>query len=614
MADYTSLKVTELKDELKKRGIPTTNLTRKQQIIDRLTEDDAEKESPADAQVLTTEETKTAALAPEPVETTTTEPTHDAQDDKDHAAAELDIEVPEPVEDVAPSEEPESTVAADDPSTAADTIRERSPMNGTDDPTTSQILEDVTPVVETHASESAPVEPSIIDSTPDSKKRKRRSVTPPVSQETVNKKLKQADDEVVHLEKDEVATGSNGDTVEQSADVDMSDLVKDQPDATVQPMASIDDMMTTTAKSDPVADQSITEHVPAEGDAVPPKTTRSPNERRFKNLINPSTNTDHETSTPHAEPDMDVEISPALHPATRALYIRELVRPINPSQLRDHLEHLATPPDRSSPGDVVEDCYIDALRTHAFVLFTSISAASRVRASTQGRIWPPEPNRKPLWVDFIPEDKVRDWIETERASGGSRPSQAKKWEVDYDVRDEGVEVSLVEAIPGASASNRPSFPVGVPGAPTGPRGTAPGPRRPSFTQSDVRRPSQPLGMRRPTAKAVEETSASFLELDKLFRFTTTKPKLYWQPVSDELADKRLDELDRETSRDWNPRLDAKRNGDSLGRGLDSLKRYTFEDGDVLVDGGPEYGGGRAFDRGAEGFRGRGGGRRGDRYR
>ena len=41
-AAYNAQTVVELKAELKKRGIPTTKLTRKQQIIDRLLQFDAE--------------------------------------------------------------------------------------------------------------------------------------------------------------------------------------------------------------------------------------------------------------------------------------------------------------------------------------------------------------------------------------------------------------------------------------------------------------------------------------------------------------------------------------------------------------------------------------------
>lgn len=42
MTDYSKLKVAELKDLLKERGIPPTGLTRKQQLIDALEEDDNE--------------------------------------------------------------------------------------------------------------------------------------------------------------------------------------------------------------------------------------------------------------------------------------------------------------------------------------------------------------------------------------------------------------------------------------------------------------------------------------------------------------------------------------------------------------------------------------------
>jgi hypothetical protein len=220
--------------------------------------------------------------------------------------------------------------------------------------------------------------------------------------------------------------------------------------------------------------------------------------------------------------------------------------------------------------------------------------------------------RKQLWADFFPEERFQEYLGTERASGGSKPSQAKRWELAYNPLDDGVDVQLVEA--GPAVVHRASTHAGAPNAPpTGPRGSMSSGRRPSFAQSEQRRSPPPVLAPPPrhSPMVVEEASAPFLELDKLFNFTSTKPKLYWQPVSDNLADDRLDELDRETSRDWDPRADMKKNGDSLGRGLDQLKRYTFEDGDVLVDGGPEFGGGRAFARAGNRGRGR---RNGDRYR
>lgn len=562
--DYNQLTVAKLKDELKDRGIPTTNLKLKKDIIDRLIQDDAEKDhhqslSDSTAQRNAPSESPRQPDDPSPL-TADPQPAHSPK-----LEATVDTNVPIDQHDAhslpsLPSALPaSSTEHPEEPPAAVPNLKDEVDSSATpapvqfDEPTSGE-----------------------------GKKRKRRSQSPAVDEEVIQKKLKQeVDAPAVHLQADQHVTKNDH--------VPMPDVSLEQA---VQPMSTSDDLVPLSTK-----------------DSDKSRSTRSPNERRLKDLVNPA-----ESDAVHVAPEpAHVSVSPAIHPATRALYIRHLVRPINPSGLRDHLEDVAKPPDHSAaPASMVEDCYVDALRTHAFVLFTSISAASRARASTHARIWPAEPMRKPLWVDFLPEEHFHEWIETERASGGSRPSQARRWELAYHVTGDDVDVRLVEAGP---AQHRPSIPTGAPNAPTGPRASMSSGRRPSFPQEESRRPSQPILPPHPpprrSSKVVEEASAPFLELDKLFKFTTTKPKLYWQPVSDNLADDRLDELDRETSRDWDPRKDLARNGDSLGRGLDQLKRYTFEDGDVLVDGGPEFGGGRAFARNGNRGRGR---RNGDSYR
>lgn len=548
--DYNSLTVAKLKDELKERDIPSTGLKLKKDYIDRLEQHDLDQ----------------ANQQPQPSQTgpnvSLDTPTEDSSTINPSGVADLPPvaeDKSEAIEDQDPTEPTQEIVADTAPSPKPE-VMDQHPDTATPEP------------VKTDEPISA-----------DGRKRKRRSHSPVISEEVVHKKIKQeADGPVVHLPTDQ-------DSVKN--DVSMPDVPLEQPDLTLQPMSTSDDLTQ-----------------PFANDSDKQRSTRSPNERRFKNLINPA---EPDPVQPTPEPT-DVAVSPAIHPATRALYIRDLVRPINPTGLRDHLEDIARPPDHSDPSaSLVEECYVDALRTHAFVLFTSISAASRARAGTHARIWPPEPMRKQLWADFFPEERFQEYLEVERASGGSRPSQAKRWELAYNSHDDGVDVQLVEAGP---AAHRASTHAGAPNAPpTGPRGSMSSGRRPSFAQGEQRRPSQPVLAPPPrrSSRVVEEASAPFLELDKLFNFTSTKPKLYWQPVSDNLADDRLDELDRETSRDWDPVADAKRNGDSLGRGLDQLKRYTFEDGDVLVDGGPEFGGGRAFARAGNRGRGR---RNGDSYR
>jgi hypothetical protein len=544
--DYNQLTVAKLKDELKERDIPSTGLKLKKDFVDRLEQHD--KDNPDTA--LPTDATTTHLTTTEDPLTVADSPSH--------------TDLPPPADEDKPEQEPveptEQTALDQVPSPKPDAM-DISPNVATPEP------------VKTEDPVSA-----------DGNKRKRRSPSPLESNDLVHKKLKQEPDGPVP------SLSTDRDTAEK--EVPMPDVPLDQPDITLQPMSTSDDLTQ-----------------PFTNDTDKPRSTRSPNERRFKNLV---TSADSDSVQPVPEP-ADVAVSPAIHSATRALYIRHLVRPINPTALRDHLEDIARPPDHSdTSASFVEECYVDALRTHAFVLFTSISAASRARASTHARIWPSEPMRKQLWADFFPEERFQEYLGTERASGGSKPSQAKRWELAYNPLDDGVDVQLVEA--GPAVVHRASTHAGAPNAPpTGPRGSMSSGRRPSFAQSEQRRSPPPVLAPPPrhSPMVVEEASAPFLELDKLFNFTSTKPKLYWQPVSDNLADDRLDELDRETSRDWDPRADMKKNGDSLGRGLDQLKRYTFEDGDVLVDGGPEFGGGRAFARAGNRGRGR---RNGDRYR
>lgn len=655
MSSYSDLKVTELREELKKRGIPTTGLTRKQQIIDRLVDEDNEKgqseenveDAPASPSAVADapiDQMQVDQVAPQDTtDDVTEEQDASIEQAKSEAIADAALQgVPVQLVDAASvqaQDEPDQPVEV----AAAQPVEEQQVQ---EEPATiqseqQQIQEESAPAqsqqqdARPDVAIATPTQPSdeqfattsldqAADGNLDSRKRKRRSLTPSISEESVNKKLKQVEEAhgaIPQLQDDVDLTAAppvSDVAPREDTELEMPDVPIDKPDATVLPMSTSDDVMD-LSKPDAIepTTETITESAPQDdSELLPSKTARSPNQRRFKDIINPSAAQDS-ANLPASRNDK-VEIAPALHPATRALYVRELIRPINKAALKEHLEQLATPPGQSASGHAVEECYVDSLKTHAFVMFDSITAASRARASLHTRTWPSEAQRKPLWVDFIPEERMSAWIDQERAGGsGSRASTAKRWEVAYEDLDDRVNVTLVEAS-AAGGQQRPSFAQGMPGAPSGPRGSMSGPQRSSFSQSERRRPSQPVPPVRPTAKAVEEASASFLELDKLFRFTTAKPKLYWQPVSDGLADKRLDELDRETSRDWNPREDAKINGDTMGRGLDQLKRYTFEDGDMLVDGGPEYGGGAAFGRSGDNYRGGGGGggrRRGaDRYR
>ncbi|KAF4301735.1 DNA-binding SAP [Botryosphaeria dothidea] len=636
MTDYSKQTVAQLRQILKERGIPSTGLTRKQQIVERLQEHDAAsaaepEDAPADAASDTAE--------PEAATETHDSPPADENDNAEAALSEQQPhdDAPEPkapeeatIEKVSGEPEPESAPdvamphhepiqpAEETPVTdgvanrdfqedaPAQTETDKVPDDdATQRPTTANTSVSQTPVPSHEQPSPTPVaeppagtaESSRLGSPElkeDSRKRKRRSVTPPIeSEETVQKRLKQDEDNgpIVHLKED-------GDAQEQKAeDVVMKGAdapVDAEPAKTVLPATISDDVVDVTG-SKVAEDLKDTESAHREDPSVGERgkqvleereeqraRSRSPDdsghaqrssiphkaqkEGRYKSLLGdaaPAPVGAGPTEPANPPEDDDREISPALHPATRGLYIRNFMRPLQPPALKNHLIALASPPSTSTPDpDVLELFHLDPIRTHVLALFNSVSAAARVRSSLHAAVWPVERTRKPLWADFIPEEKVSEWIGREEKEGGGR--MGKRWEVVYepDEGDAGVRAELREV--GASAS-RP---------PVGAQASA---SSPTASNAPARKP--------PTGPAAEK---SFLALDKLFRSTTAKPKLYFLPVEKDVAEKRLDELDRCTSKDWNPR-------DAAGG---TERRYTFEDGDVLVDVGPDA-------EASEGVRGRG---------
>lgn len=329
----------------------------------------------------------------------------------------------------------------------------------------------------------------------------------------------------------------------------------------------------------------------------------SPSDTRFKNLFaGPSKREASPILQPSYADQEDRVISSALHPATSALYIRDFMRPLHPDNLKEYLITLATPSGATPNAQIITEFFLDPIRTHCLVGFENTSAASRVRSSLHNRVWPNERSRRPLWVDFVPEEKLKKWIEVEYETSSSRGQAGKRWEVVYEAEEDTIKAYLQEA--GAnSMAPRPAQPhirseeagQGVRGAPSGPRSREVEPR-----------PSQSGRTSKP------DNGKGFQALDDLFQSTDAKPKLYYLPLDKSTVNKRLDALD------------AGRGG---GRG-DEMRRYTFEE-DTIVDRGPEFGargrgghGGRGGWGGGggggggygSGYHGRGGGYRGDNWR
>jgi uncharacterized membrane protein YgcG len=570
MTDYSSLTVKDLKEELKKRSIPQTGLTRKQQIIDRLLQHDTENSAQQTEAVTDTGPT----LDPAP-----RLPQYDGPSDDAELPIARQAAVP-PVVSSVEKPAPSPTIAASTNSTP-----------GGDD----------------------------------SRKRKRRSLTPAVVQDEVTKKLKHdgaepivedttaadliADAPIVIGKPDTTinlgagiteteTVGKPNDSAEPTATAEIPDAAQNKEEAArearqpaVAPVPPIleevqAENMDLHEKDEPVELKQQTPEpetkIQQEVEARTPTTKdTAARDHRYKDLFSPSTALAADVpmmDRPIEEVAEEQErvVQPATHPATTAIYIRDLMRPLQPQTLEDQIKLVAAKPGSTIDEEIV-DFHLDAIRTHAFVSFTSLAAAARVRSALHDLVWPAERGRKPLWVDFIPEDKVRDWIKQETDSGEGRAARNRRWEVIYEKANDGtVEAIFQEIGPQTQAAQQIN-------APTAPRSMLPHP--------EIRREAAAAPQKKPE-------SAQFLALDTLFSSTTTKPKLYFLPVSKDIADTRLRELEDKTG-------GAGKNVDGSS-GLPDSRRYTWEDGKI-VDSGPEFGLRREKEGGRGGFRGGGGG-------
>ncbi|KAI9875880.1 MAG: hypothetical protein M1830_007854 [Pleopsidium flavum] len=588
MTDYSKLKVVDLKAELKKRGLPQSGL--KQALVDRLNEADAKREEPSKGD----EHPKEAA-----------KPDGEHRDEGSEVVPEKQEE---PAEQIAPVVAEALAVTSEQPSTTAELISEHTvqalaqivdaPM-----PDGAPKVNDSSPqlMMPSH-SEAAPLQ-STLESVKkeevveDTRKRKRRSQSPPPSSvEIAQKKARQEDGSPRVTLPEDVAPQTEVDKLDhimEDTAVDVEDTTKSREQVyTKRDNATRRSAERAEAVSTPhdvggsgsaiKTEQPLLDEIetPAAENTIVSPVKHSPSDTRFKNLFTGSAKRD--TSPLHQNPNHDDEdriVTPVLHPATSALYIRDFMRPLHPGNLKDHLISIATPPSASPKEDVVTHFFLDPIRTHCLVGFASISAASRVRSALHDRVWPDERTRKPLWVDFIPDEKLKEWIDMEQNSTNGRGAPAKRWEVVYEHADKGMQ-AIFQEIGSGSKTTQPSASTagnaaldagkGVQGAPLGPRND--GQRKPPDTESAPR----------------QGANMGFKALDDLFKSTAAKPKLYFLPVAKNVADTRLD------------KLRALRGG--AARIGDEMRRYSFEDSDLFVDKGPEFGAGY---RG--GYRGRGGG-------
>jgi hypothetical protein len=564
MTDWNKLKVIDLKAELKKRGLSQAGL--KPALVARLAAAENEDGSESEATIQDDANKLDTKSATSPDTVSPTVPISEVSADLPRATPlQPTTEVSEPP--AAPrsplqGSSIENTQSETLPSQTANTVESSQPPEQNDK----------------HASALPSVEPQ--EAIDDGQKRKRRSKSPPPSTADSARKRFRTNEDGEQMD-GVVTSQEDADWVEKHNAVDAEEVnaaAREVPSDGVEPGPTIVDDSKEEIKIDDVQMSGVGEPSPHEKMAVDEAPKRegasfddeSPSktrDSRFKNLFSGDSqgtamavSKSHDSVYEEGEPDRVID--PAIHPATSAIYIRDLMRPLNQAQLKSHLATLAAPPGQEPDLDVVVNFYLDAIRTHAFVSFTNTSAASRVRSALHDRIWPDEKTRKPLWVDFIPVEKLDEWIEQEQEKPGGR-AMAKKWEVYYDVdEDRRVTATLQE-----SSNLRPTQQIRRPSVPVPPVQALQAPRRienaPSAPRSfNIRGQGLPTNTDR---------------LDELFKSTTAKPMLYYQPVSKAVANKRLDNIDAAMSKDA-----------AAGKRMAGpINRYTFEDGDKLVDRGPE---------------------------
>lgn len=554
-SDWASLKVVELKAELQSRGLSTKGV--KADLVRRLAEADA------DAAAANTEDQEA-----------TGSPNGDPARPADDAPQGEDTIAQRASEEKSPATEGVDVNMTDD---APNTLATQS--EGIEEPVAHDAAEEESTVPQPEPNNtSLPPSVSAHDASLDLQKRKRRSSTPPPS----TKRAKQEEERHAEEQEDVVdyetgdLSGSpekkplNGTTetrvLEETGAVD-AEVSRVAAPADI-PAAQ--DALKTSEKEADLTRVPRTESPKAQSPERNPELEVSGEDAFMKRVaIGRHSEAPSHTSQPsqHGREDrseasqqqphresaaLDVGLSPpSAHPPTSALYIRELMRPLRSETVEEYIVDLVTPQGSQPDPSLIEDFYLDQIRTHAFVKLASVSAAQRVRTAMHDQVWPNERNRKPLWVDFIPPDSMREWIDQEES--GAR-GNAARWEVVYE--QDGDRVVAVHRAAGLESKSFSKPP------PTGPAaGSGPGPIYPGIEAA----PRGPRGRGGPPARM---NNPNLLQ-------TQANPPLSYQPLSEDIAQRRVENM-----RSFYSSIPSH----DLGK---DYHRYTFENSDSFVDRGTE---------------------------
>ncbi|KAI0447060.1 hypothetical protein F4803DRAFT_395161 [Xylaria telfairii] len=522
MVDYSRMKVVELKAELKRLGLPQNGL--KAELVSRLEEAAASEDSPAEVTVATV-----------------------ADDAQPSEVSEPASNLPKPSGVEPTTQEPQVASVAD---IDMDQVSAR---NDNQAEATSHLTTCETPSLPT------------ADVVQEVQKRKRRSTTPPPSDEVARKRLRQDDTDETRDTAPDVASDRRETSKLDNKGTDKAPELNGKEDpSSGEPTNDAGEEENTGSATIEINDGRVGD---TEDSVMPDTEATSPQRETYSGTDDMG----QETRDPEHSPSPERDIEPSIHPATCALYIKNFMRPLRPQAVQDHLLELATPANAPLDDSIIANFYLDNIRTHAFAVFTSVSAASRVRTALHKRVWPDETNRKALWIDFIPPNCVGDWIDTEQQARNT--GNMPRYEVVYDHDNDGNVLAKLEETDANQAARRgPASPVTHPIHPDRKTSIPTGPSRPSGIENAPTGPRNPYSHNGPVGMHPGRQE----RLESGFIKTKSGPPVLYRPVAPELAQRRLDILAQAK--------DPHYSYDEPGR---EYHRYYFERDDVLVNRGPE---------------------------
>lgn len=560
--DFNKLTVVELRAELKKHGL--TQAGKKADLVERLnsavangSSEDVNKEPADDEQSAEPQDSPRAA-------TSTLEPAEEVLQEPAVVEDEPVADAPKSVDVTFLTEGGEALSQVPEPSIGTDLSQ---PTTGSIATTTINIAEELG---------SSEIVPAVAEVLKDAQSRKRRSRTPSID-ESVRKRMRPDDPEPTQVDAEMAdAAGAlepNGAALDKDDTTETNQEVEELKEETFEPRAERFEPLGQLDGPDSSRYRDAAQYdINNRDDGVMGERDAAPSD--FKKPLHDADECypdrrmveDGPADTNYGAHDRPVV--PSIHPATSAIYIKNFMRPLRPDDVKDYLVELATPPSKEPNPEVVVSFFLDSIKTHAFVNFNSISAASRVRSALHDQVWPDERNRKALWVDFIPPEKVLDWIEREEADGGGR-GKLNRWEVMYEADVDGYMTARLEE--GGAEPTRPAPKAAAP--PTGPASSFI-PTGPANTGIE----GAPLGPRgRGGRMAPGAPLQGGVNPPEGVKVTRALPELQYRPASEDVVRRRIENMRSFYTKDQYRDMGA----------VEDINRYTFENVDSFVDRGKE---------------------------